>query len=133
MPHTNRARRADHYRSIDGSAHSNDNSNRKTFNGGNTSRQRSSGEHLQDNNSGIPEDSDEFTGQGRGRTGADGRENQGRLGRGSGKSSGRNAEEAGAVKSRKSKAPSVKNRIRSLTRLMNKPVRARYLEQSAVI
>ncbi|CAM9416687.1 unnamed protein product, partial [Ectocarpus sp. 12 AP-2014] len=144
MPHTNRARRADHYRSIDGAGSS---SNNNTHGGGRKrSHQEQDGGALNHNHETNPKSSERYGGRspgasgggggrgaGRGRGGA--RSGDGGTGRGGGGGRGGAAEEAGsggggrivgaalaAGRGKgKSKNPSAKNRIRSLTRLMNKP------------
>ncbi|CAN0018321.1 unnamed protein product, partial [Ectocarpus sp. 13 AM-2016] len=145
MPHTNRARRADHYRSIDGAGSS---SNTNNTHGGGRKRphQEQDGGALNHNHDTNPKSSERYGGRspgasggggdrgaGRGRGGA--RSGGGGTGRGGGGGRGGAAEEAGSGGSGriagaataagrgkgKGKNPSAKNRIRSLTRLMNKP------------
>lgn len=126
MPHTNRARRADHYRSIETS-----NTSAATSNGNQGGRRRSHHEqddgalnHKSGGRDGPPEHhGGRSAGRGPGGRGA----GAGRQGGNHGRGGGRGAETrspAPAGGKGKSKTPSVKNRIRSLTRLMNKPVRA---------
>ncbi|CAM9452209.1 unnamed protein product, partial [Ectocarpus sp. 4 AP-2014] len=152
MPHTNRARRADHYRSIDGAGSSTNNSSSATtsFNrdhggGRKRSHQEQDGGALDHNHDTNPKASERYGGRspgaggggggwgaGRGRGGA--RSGGGGTGRGGGGGRGGAAEEAGGGGGRiagtataagrgkgKGKNPSAKNRIRSLTRLINKP------------
>ncbi|CAM9352588.1 unnamed protein product [Ectocarpus sp. 6 AP-2014] len=158
MPHTNRARRADHYRSIDGAGSSGNNSssatnsfNRNHGGGRKRSHQEQDGGALDHNHDTNAKASERYGGRspgaaggggggggggwgaGRGRGGA--RSGGGGTGRGGGGGRGGAAEEAGggggggiagtstaAGRGKgKGKNPSAKNRIRSLTRLMNKP------------
>lgn len=118
MPHTNRARRADHYRSIDGAA------NKNASKGGAAAKNHpgtGGARFYEEPGGGTP-------GRGAGRFQQQG--GRGGLvrdsGHGKGAAVGDHSEDGSrggqASKSGK-KAPSVKNRIRSLTRLMNKPVR----------
>lgn len=126
MPHTNRARRADHYRSI--ATQDNDNNNDASL-GGHQPRFRK--HHTGD----APErNAGDRAGRGGGRGDHGGREGPYRAGtphsvpgRGSGADGrGEGKDDAGGVrgppKTGGKKSPSVKNKIRSLTRLMNKPV-----------
>ncbi|CBN76455.1 conserved unknown protein [Ectocarpus siliculosus] len=153
MPHTNRARRADHYRSIDGAGSSGNNSssattsfNRNHGGGRKRSHQEQDGGALDYNHDTNVKASERYGGRspgagggggggwgaGRGRGGA--RSGGGGTGRGGGGGRGGAAEEAGGGSGGiagsstaagrgkgKGKNPSAKNRIRSLTRLMNKP------------
>lgn len=134
MPHTNRARRADHYRSIDNNSNSSSNNLTNNKQGGRRHAQRG-----QDDGGAFDQNLDSRTdaleryggrsgGRGAGGRGAGRGRQGGAFGRGGG------ARAAGgpvagapttatAGSKGKSKMPSVKNRIRSLTRLMNKPVR----------
>lgn len=139
MPHTNRARRADHYRSIDGKGTT---ASGSTDTSTKTGSKRRHSNHEQEDASAInsahgggSSSSERYGGRGAGR----GRGGRGSIGgrhaangrgMGRGGGSGRPAETdgadpppAGAGSKGKSKNPSVKNRIRGLTRLMNKPVR----------
>lgn len=114
MPHTNRARRADHYRSLEapaGAGHS----NKKKH--GNPNHGQGYHKHQQqregDYNAADRYDRrGSFTaGRGSGRQGREDGGGEGGKGRGQ------------QPKGGKKGSPSVKNQIRSLTRLMNKPVR----------
>ncbi|CAM9802056.1 unnamed protein product, partial [Scytosiphon promiscuus] len=139
MPHTNRARRADHYRSIDGKGTASGSSNPSTATSNNSSSRRHSHHEQEDSSAlnsstrgGGPSSSERHGGRsaGRGRGGrgpGGGRQTANGRGMGRGGGSGRPSETdgvdpppAGGSKG-KSKNPSVKNRIRGLTRLMNKP------------
>eukprot|EP00903_Cladosiphon_okamuranus_P007278 g7054.t1 len=125
MPHTNRARRADHYRSIDANSTTAAAGNRNQTSRRHSHHQQDDGvlNHKDDGKSGPPE---HYGGRSAGRSpggrGAGGGRQGGNYERG-----GRGAETrvvapaAAAVGRGKRKTPSVKNRIRSLTRLMNKP------------
>lgn len=131
MPHTNRARRADHYRSIDGSNSRNAKSH--NINGGAAHHRAIGGAGSQKDAFSDTNTDDRYNGSGRGGgrgeagrgagsespaatsgRGAAGEDGRARRGRGGGE---------GTPSKGGKKAPSAKNRIRSLTRLMNKPVR----------
>ncbi|CAM9183766.1 unnamed protein product, partial [Pylaiella littoralis] len=131
MPHTNRARRADHFRSID-----NTNSNSSNVNTSKPGGRRHS-QHGQDDGGAFDHDlgsrndaPERFGGRSAGR-GAGGRGagrggQGGAFGRGGGARAARGPvagapTTAAAGGKGKSRTPSMKNRIRSLTRLMNRP------------
>lgn len=130
MPHTNRARRADHYRSIEASNGGGNGNSAAAAHGGRRRPQQRDNDALGHN---LDREHDALEGHGgRGagrRVGAHGA-GRGRQGGSHGRGGGRAAQTGGggapaapAAGRGKSKTPSVKNRIRSLTRLMNKPVR----------
>lgn len=128
MPHTNRARRADHYRSIETNTTS-----AATSNGNQGGRRRSHHEQEDgalNHKSGGKDGPTEHhggrnAGRGSGGRGAGGGRQGGNYGRGGGRGTETRAAAPAATGGKgKGKTPSVKNRIRSLTRLMNKPVRA---------
>lgn len=134
MPHTNRARRADHYRSIETNSTSTSTSTSTSKSNGNQGGRRRSHQdqdgdalnHKTDGEDGHPQRyGGRSAGRGSGGRGA-GRDRQGGThGRGGGRGAEARAAAAPAAGAKgKSKTPSVKNRIRSLTRLMNKPVKA---------
>lgn len=131
MPHTNRARRADHYRSLDNNSNYSNHDDRSSS---------SNGHQLHQNQEGNYDTTEGYTGGDGGGRSARGRfggsdvsrgrfdGGTGERGRGHGgdsdrKGTGREDGGRGQRKSGKKRPPSAKNQIRSLTRLMNKPVR----------
>lgn len=134
MPHTNRARRADHYRSIDNTRSSKGSYSYGTPNktgdlhGGNGGVGRST--NKRDVEDGA-DPHDPYT-ERRAAVGGDSRgagsgQHRGAAGRGSAPVGGGEREadnRTGPTRKTKTKVPSVKNQMRSLKRLMNKPVSA---------
>ncbi|CAM9708525.1 unnamed protein product, partial [Sphacelaria rigidula] len=115
MPHTNRARRADHYRSLEAPPLAGRNSNEKHSNSSSINHgQRYHKHHQQQEDESNA--ANQYGGRGSfaaGRGGGRG----GRADGGGDQGGGRGQQPKGGKKG----SPSVKNRIRSLTRLMNKP------------